>query len=284
MKNKDVNMKQTIQYLILLFLLITCVQAQNIKWRRSEKSVPPLELFHSTHVINLPTAETLQKGDFEFEISHRFVPALQEGYRSLWGLDGPADIRLALGYAPADEIIITLGRTNVNNNLDLQFRYQMIKIKNDIVPVLGTLNLGSAWNSYIADRPNDDTRNFQYFAQFAVNTLLFENLGIGIVPAYLYNSAIFNEDNKYSITLGNYVQYYISTMWSVMIEWNPTLSGWRDSYNSLSIGLELETGGHFFKLFVTNNVSINTAQFMAGADKRFNKEGIRLGFLITRLI
>jgi hypothetical protein len=70
----------------------------------------------------------------------------------------------------------------------------------------------------------------------------------------------------------------------MMIEWNPTVYGWRDSYNSLAFGIELETGGHFFKLFVTNNVNINTAQYLAGADKKFGKESIRLGFLITRLL
>ena len=49
-------------------------------------------------------------------------------------------------------------------------------------------------------------------------------------------------------------------------------------------GIELETGGHFFKIFVSNNVEINYSQFLAGADKKFNKEGVRLGFMITRLL
>ena len=280
------NMKKTTQIIILIFsfLLINHLQAQNIQWRRTEKSVAPLDLFHSTHAINLPTAETLQKGDFEFEISHRFIPPMKEGYRSFWGLDGPANIRLALGYAFMDEMTVTLGRTNLNNNLDLQIRYQLFRHADEHFPLLGLLNLGGAWNSYIGDRSNGDSRNFQYFAEFVLNTMFFKKLGLGIVPAYLYNSAIYNEEVKSSFTLGNYVQYYFSQFWSVLLEWNPTISGWRDSFNSLSIGLEIETGGHFFKLFVTNNATINPAQFLAGADRKFNNEGIRFGFLITRLL
>ncbi len=216
-------------------------------------------LFHSTYAINLPTAETMQKGDFEFLISHRFVPALSEGYKEFWGLDGPANIRLALGYAPTNKMVITLGRTNVTNNLDLQFRYKALEINNDILPLVGTVNLGAAWNSYISDRSNSDPRNFQYFVQLIFNTLLFKKLGIGFVPSYLYNSDIFTEEIKRSLTMGLYAQYYFSEFWSLMVEWNPTTNGWRDSYNSFSTGIELETGGHFFKIFVSNNVEINNS-------------------------
>ncbi len=84
--------------------------------------------------------------------------------------------------------------------------------------------------------------------------------------------------------MGTYLQYYFSEFWSLMVEWNPTVYGWRDSFNSFSTGIELETGGHFFKIFVTNNVKINYSQFLAGADKKFGKDNVRLGFMITRLL
>ena len=202
----------------LVLVLLSSSIAQKVQWKRSEAPVSHLQLFHSTHVINLPTSETHQQGDFEFEISHRFVPAIEEGYKSFWGLDGPANIRLAFAYAPTDEMILTLGRTNVNNNLDLQVRYQLLSIESDLLPLLGSANLGAAWNSYIGDRPNGDSRNFQYYAQFAVNTLLFDKLGLGVVPSYLYNSAILYEDIKKSVTMGTYIQYYFSPLWSLLLE------------------------------------------------------------------
>jgi hypothetical protein len=275
--------------IIILIIVITNIlphslAAQDIKWKRGSTMTPELELFHSTHVINLLTAETLQQGDFEFEVSHRFIPPIKEGYDAFWGLDGPANIRLALGYAPTDHLIVTLGRSNVNDNLDLQLKYKAFQIRHDMFPSLIALNLGAAWNTEVGDRPKGDSRNFQYFAQIIFNALIIEKIGIGLVPSYLYNSALTTEEIKYSFTMGTYFQYYVSSAWSVVIEWNPTVTGWRDSYNSVSGGIELETGGHFFKIFVTNNDLINMSQFLAGADKKFGDGEVRLGFMITRLL
>ena len=89
-------MKQPLHFigLYILILFLGTSLAQKVQWKRGEVPVSHLQLFHSTHVINLPTAESMQSGDFEFEISHRFVPPIDEGYSAFWGLDGPANIRL----------------------------------------------------------------------------------------------------------------------------------------------------------------------------------------------
>ena len=92
------------------------------------------------------------------------------------------------------------------------------------------------------------------------------------------------DEIKYSFTMGTYVQYYFSRSWSVLFEWNPTVTGWRDSFNSVSMGIELGTGGHFFKVFGSNNALINLSQFLAGADKKFSDGDARIGFMITRLL
>ena len=273
-----------VEIFIGTLLFIQGISAQEISWKRSAPVIPDLALFHSTHAISLPTGETLQQGDFEFEVSHRFIPPIKEGYDAFWGLDGPANIRLALGYAPTDNLVTTLGRSNVNNNLDLQVKYKPVEIRSEILPSIITVNAGLAWNSQVADRSKGDSRNFQYYIQLIYNTLIINKIGFGLVPSYLYNSALTTEEIKYSFTMGTYLQYYFSSTWSMLVEWNPTVTGWRDRYNSVSMGIELETGGHFFKIFVSNNDLINQSQFLAGADKKFGDGDVRLGFMITRLL
>ena len=39
-----------------------------------------------------------------YEISHRFLPPINEGYDAYWGIDGPARIRTALSYAPSRQL------------------------------------------------------------------------------------------------------------------------------------------------------------------------------------
>jgi hypothetical protein len=112
--------------------------------------------------------------------------------------------------------------------------------------------------------------------------MIQKKIGIGVVPTYLYNSHIFCVDPEYSFTLGSYVQYYLSSRMSLLTEWNPTVSGWRQDFDSLTFGLELETGGHFFKIFLSNNDKVNTTQHIAGANQDFTKGDFRIGFMITR--
>jgi len=286
MQRKSKNkMKLKISIFLFMTIFSASVFAQNSShWKRKKRIAQELQLFHSTFSINLPTAETLQKGDFEFEISHRFVPPITEGAQVLYGLDGPVNMRIALGYALSNRIVATLGRSNVEDNVDFHLKAKALQIRNKAFPVLLSLQGGIARNAQPYRLLNDSSRKYQYYVQAVLNTLLYKKLGIGIVPAYLYNSHIYCVDTKYSFTMGNYVQYYVSPLWSVLAEWIPTVTGWRQWHNSMSFGIELETGGHFFKIFFTNNDKLNTSQYMSGADMNFGRGDWRLGFMITRLL
>lgn len=111
-----------------------------------------------------------------------------------------------------------------------------------------------------------------------------KKLGIGLVPSYLYNSNIYRADVQNSFTLGMNAQYYFTNMFSVLAEFNPTVNGYLNRFDSAAFGIELETGGHFFKIILTNNAKLNPTQFLSGADKKFGDGEWRLGFNITRLL
>lgn len=283
--------------LTLIFLLPFLISAQP-KW---ERSAPPkkagVELFHSTIVANLHTAETLKKGDFQVEISHRFINFISDGYDAFYGLDGPVHIRLALGYGIIDRLTVTLGRSNLLDNLDLQLKYKALELNNKILPSIFTIQGGAAVNTEIPEslgRDKLDGDNFQYYAQLIYNTMLFnKRLGVGVVPSYLYNSDIFNPEKQYTFTLGNYYQFYFNIKWSIWIEYNPIITGYQGpiefsatekSYNSLTFGFDVETGGHFFKIFLTNNSRINLSQFLVGADDSARSGDWRIGFVIIRVL
>ena len=62
--------------------------------RQEELTELPVTVFHSTQTANLPTAESLEAGEWLVEISHRFLPPVSDGSDSFWGLDGPIYNRL----------------------------------------------------------------------------------------------------------------------------------------------------------------------------------------------
>ncbi|MBK7105700.1 MAG: hypothetical protein IPH62_10490 [Ignavibacteriae bacterium] len=271
--------------LILFTALVINAQENNISWKKSEEvKSEQLHLFHSTHSINLPTTETHQKGNIEFEISHRFIPTIGDGVDALYGFDGPVNIKFSLGYAFTDYFITTIARSNVDDNLLFKAKYQLFQFDNSQFPFQLAIEGGAAWNTDPIGRKSDHNKNFQYYGQLIFNTLIEKQFGVGFVPTYSYNSHIYCPEKQYSFTFGSYLQYYISSLLSVLAEWNPTVTGFRNKYNSLSFGVELETGGHFFKIILSNNTNLNPTQFTTGADLPISMKNLRIGFNITRLL
>ncbi len=264
------------------------------KWQRSE---PKIELrqriFHSTQVIGLPTAETLGKGDFEFEISHRFQPPVTDGYEAFYGFDGPAKMRIALGYAVLDNLTIMVGRSNIDDNTDLEIKYQFINAQGTGFPIMAAFQFGAAWNLVETFRPDNlgnmivlpkkHKRHFQYFNRLIINFQPFKNTAVGLVPSYLYNRDIRSAENENSFLLGTHYQLFLNKRWSVIGEWSFILSEKSGWYNPAGFGLELETGAHIFELYLTNQLRMNPSQYLAGADYPFDGDNLRLGFLVNRI-
>lgn len=269
---------------IILFANVISISGQR-KWKRENIESPVgLFLLHSTQTINLPTTTTLNKGEFEFEISHRFLPTIKGGSKDLFGLDGPVNMRIALGYAVDGNTLITLGRSNYQDNVDLWIKRKIFDFNNSFLPMQIGVRVGAAWNTEVLNRTASDSRNFQYSGQIILNGLWNKTIAFGLVPTYIYNSHIECVETQYTFTLGNYLQYYFSKISSIIFEWTPTITGWRQNYNTVALGLEIETGGHFFKILITNNSLLNATQYSAGADKSVRNGDWRIGFNITRLL
>ncbi len=278
-------MKQIIKLLTLaLIFSVNINNSYSQGWQREEEPEEklPQELFHSIVALNLPTAETITANDYYFNIIHRFNSPIESGPKDLWGLDGSVTMRIELGYGITDDLFASLGRSNKNGNYELGLKYKLLEVDHKVHPINIALVGGAAYNDKPAVEPPKSSDKLQYFAQLPINVMFWKQLGFGIVPSYLYNSNI-NCDCIDSFTMGGYVQYYINPMWSVVAETNNTVTGYRGVYDSYSLGVEMETGGHFFKFLVSNNVNINMSQFLAGSAKAFDKSnGINFGFQITR--
>ena len=130
--------------------LLPALAGAQPSWQASVPTETRLELFSAIRTANYPTAETLSQGDFHYEISHRFLPAIGEGYKANFGFDGPANIRTSLSYGLSDRLMATLGRSNMLDNLDLQLQYHWLQFPHERLPAVLALNVGVAWNTEYA--------------------------------------------------------------------------------------------------------------------------------------
>ena len=69
---------------------------------------------------------------------------------------------------------------------------------------------------------------------------------------------------------------------SLVGEWLPILSGYKNKFNGWGFGAEYKVGGHVFQVVVTNAFGLTSDQFITGGDLNFKDNDFRLGFNIFR--
>ena len=259
-----------------------------VRWqRRGGVTEVPVTVFHSTQSANLPTAETLRKGEMLFEISHRFFPAISDGADALWGLDGPVTNRLGLAYAVTSRAMLGLLRSNLEDNLEVDAKVRLFEGGRDAVPFMVAAMGGVAFNTGLPDNEVYEGDETQAYGQLIVNARLGQRLALGAVPTIVYNPRIADTDKGSAFVLGLNAQVYVSSMASLFGEWlvSPASADFPNEDTALedaiTLGLELETGGHFFKLLVTNSTRLNPTQVLQGTPDPFKPHDWRLGFNIT---
>jgi hypothetical protein len=257
-------------------------------WKRTEPPAKPaFRIFHSDQTLNLPTASTIKKNEMQFEISHRFTDPISAKQDSYYGLDSHANIRIAFGYAVTDRFTLTAGRSNAFGNVDLRGKYRFFELQRD-VPMAMAVQAGAGWNSLY--QPPDGGHGslkkdqMQYYGAVIFNALFAQRIAVGLSPSYLRNSDLFHPETRNTTWLGASVQVYLGHKFSVLAEYNRKLSGFSRGHDPAAFGIEMETFGHFFKLFVSNSVYLNPSTYLTGSDDPWASKYWHICFIITRLL
>jgi len=261
-----------------------------------EKSPISIATFKGTRLINFHSSETLGSRVLEFRISHRFGN-FNSGANNFWGLDGPATIRLALEYSHNGRLMFGLGRTSAGKLIDGFVKYRILRQTVDetmpiSVTVVGSSNLTT--QALLINGTSKGFEKYTYFSQrFAyMSQLIFarkftNSLSLQFSPMYIhYNIVpqIMDRNDIFSLILSGRMK--LSKRIAITAEYGFRLNNYtldyKNYYNSASIGVDIETGGHVFQLFVTNSYSINEVLAIPYTNSSWQSGGIRLGFNITR--
>ena len=98
-----------------------------------------------------------------------------------------------------------------------------------------------------------------------------------------WNMVESNDDLNTIFVLGAGFRYLISKSISINSEYfYRVLNSTTNYFNSFSIGLDIETGGHVFQLHLTNSMGMDEASFMTRTLNSWSEGGIHFGFNISR--
>lgn len=240
--------------------------------------------FWGTRLVNLPTTQTIDQGSFLFRISHRFMQAVRSGYGSFYGLDGPSVILIGFGYGISDRLGVSLSRTN--NFQEMEFEFSWLLLDQDgSKPLPFSFALQGGPSLVTQSRPGHglfDAENFKLNLQLCLSSRLTDRLSVLVVPCFSTNANHWEPVSQSTLALGLGGRFMFMEDLSLLVEWLPVLSGYRDSSSGWGFGIEKKIGGHVFQFFVLNSVGLTSDQFVSGGDLSLKNGDFRLGFNIFR--
>jgi hypothetical protein len=285
-----------IRILILLFLLFATLilEAQSIESllddQLSEK--PKTEYatatFKSVQLINGHTTKLPEEGDLVFLISHRFGP-LSSGFSDLWGLD-MATIRLGFEYGLSETTSLGFGRSTYKSNYD--FFAKQLLLRQSTGAKAMPLTFGVIGNANISsDKWPADGRDYlfahrmSYSIQLLASRKFNRSISLQLMPTYIHRNLVKtpgDENDLFAIGAGG--RFKVSNRIALTGEYHFLFPGTTADAgeNPLSVGIDVETGGHVFQLFFTNASAIYEAAYIPETTGSWLNGDIRFGFNISR--
>ncbi|WP_242919869.1 DUF5777 family beta-barrel protein [Pontibacter liquoris] len=263
--------------------LLALAQAQD-----SLKADQVASTFKGTRLVNGHTVETEGKGELLFLISHRFG-TLNSGSYNFFGLD-QATIRLGLEYGLTDQLTVGIGRSSLEKTYDgfLKFRLLQQKAPGGGMPLSLTLFTSTAIRTLkgqTADTPDPFTSRLTYTHQLLMARRFNEKFSLQLAPTLVHRNLVATraeENNVYALGAGG--RYKLTKHTSFNAEYyyllpGPTADNFR---NTLSLGFDVETGGHVFQLIFTNAQGMIEKLFIPQTTGSWSNGDIYFGFNISR--
>jgi hypothetical protein len=258
--------------------------------------------FKSTRLINGHTVETLGKHILDFRISHRF-DKISDGFYEMFGLDH-AKMRLGLDYGLTDRFMFGVGRSTFEKQYDGFVKYKLLRQSSGYkkMPVTVTV-MASVMrrkdtaaliselitnHAYSVEAIPWNRKNY-YCLQLLIARKFNDNTSLQVMPTWIHNNivkSIADPNNNIAIGIGG--RQKISKRVSINAEYYYVLPAYKfdETTNSLSFGVDIETGGHVFQLHLTNSTGMTERSFIARTPKeggQWSKGDINFGFNISRV-
>lgn len=244
--------------------------------------------FKTTRVVLNHSVQAPAPGEMVFIISHHFG-RINEGAYNFWGLDA-ATIRLGLEYSLNDFVSFGIGRGTWKKMFDGHLKLKLLRQSSGkrVLPVtvsyFSSLGINSLHWQY-PERENYFTSRLSYVHQLLIARKFNETLSLQLSPTLVHRNLVVAKDDQndvFAMGLGGRLKLTRRTTFNV--DYFYLLPGkTADNFNnSLSIGFDIETGGHVFQLFFTNSNPITEHGFITETTGRWDKGDIFFGFNITR--
>lgn len=287
-------MKKIVSLIVIVFCLCNMLEAQDtdlLKLVGDDKKKKEIvkNAFKSTRVINGQSIEFLRPGTMDVRILHRFGQ-LDQGYKNFFGLD-QASMRLGFDFGITNNLMVGIGRSTFKKELDAFVKYAPFQQSTGggSFPVTIALASGITMNGLEWSDPNRKnyfSSRLAYYFQTIIGRKISEGFSLQFTPTLVHKNLVPLETDPndiYSVGVSGRlkVSKRIAFTWDYFYLFNSPSDN--IYHNPLSVGIDIETGGHVFQLHFSNATGMNEPTFITETTGDWSKGEVRFGFNLSRV-
>ncbi|WP_044401611.1 DUF5777 family beta-barrel protein [Lacinutrix sp. Hel_I_90] len=275
---------------LLIFLIPIVLLAQNDLLSEISSEVEEdykSAAFKGLKIVNFESTKMVSANEMYFVVSHRFG-SIETGFKDFFGLD-QAVTRLNLIYGISDGINIGVSRSSFRKIYESSLKMRLIREKKGGFPFTVVSSNNILINTSLDDQilPGLKFKNrLGYTMQLLLSKKFNKDFSLQLMPTFFHDNYVdIDEQHNSQYVIGIGGRHKLTKRWSINLDYGLHMN--RAEYspfvNPLSIGFDLETGGHVFQLHFTNAQPMNTNGFLGQATGDWGKGDIFFGFNLSRV-
>lgn len=253
--------------------------------------------FKTSRLVNGHSIENTGKGVLDFRVNHRFGNMLN-GTSNFFGLDD-ANTRIGFDYGVTDWLMVGFGRNTYMKEYDGLVKVKLLRQTESKGMPLSVSYMGA---SSIQSMPAPTLPAGQEYhfsnRMYYVNQLLIARkfnqwLSLQLMPTHIhYNLVPTTPESNDLVAIGVGGRIKLSNRVAINGEYYYRVPGTEQNgyYNVLSLGVDIETGGHVFQLIISNSRAMTERAFIGQTNGRWGFDGktgsfdaIHFGFNLSRV-
>jgi hypothetical protein len=295
MKIKEHTMRKLLVFLGVFMVTCGLYAQDDLLSLLDQDTIPEINYatatFKSTRIMNGHSIERMPPGQLDFRISHRFG-LLNTGPYEFFGLD-QSNVHFGLNYGITDWLMLGIGRGTYEKTFDAFAKFTCLRQSSGArvmpvsVSVLSSVALKSVrWGD--PERENYFSSRLSYVGQLLIARKISPGLSVQITPSYVHRNLVPTEldpNDLYAVGAGGRIKLTRRISFNAEYYYmvNPKARMSQQIYDPLSLGFDIETGGHVFQLIFTNSLAMIEKGFIGETTGSWLKGDVHFGFNISRV-
>jgi hypothetical protein len=253
----------------------------------TEKQIAPAA-FKGLQIGNMQSTKLPAKGEWYMVVSHRFGD-LTNGFDNFFGLDN-ALTKIGGIYGATNWLSLGASRHTYNKTYEFSAKYKFANQVESGFPVTivgyNTMDINSALKTTLYPNLKFSNR-LAYTSQLLISRKFSDSFSFEVAGIYVHKNLFEDsQELKDQYLVGAGGRYKLSKRLSVNLEYAAKVNRLASAplyQDPITLGLDIETGGHVFQMVFSNCQPMNDVAVFTNATGNWNGGSVYFGFNMYRV-